>query len=127
MKEHVKRIERIALLLVGLATLASLVFWDSRIVLGVGLGGALATLNFHALRRIMAAIFRAEGSSAQKQVFTGLMLTFKFGFLAAAVFLVVKYAPVDPVAFMAGISVVVLSIFIEGFRIMLRGPQAQSE
>ena len=127
MKEHVKRIERVALSLVGLATLASLVFWDGRIVLGVGLGGMLAALNFHVLRRIMAAIFQAEGSSTQKQAFTGVLLTFKFGALAAVVFLVVNYAPVEPVAFMVGISVVVLSIFIEGFRIMLRGPAAQSE
>ena len=127
MKENVQRIERVALLLVGLATLASLVFWDVRIVLGVGVGGALAALNFHALRRIMGAVFQAEGSSLQKQAFTGVLLAFKFGFLAACVFVIVKYAPIDPVAFMVGISVVVLSIFIEGFRIMLRGPAAQSE
>jgi len=126
-RKHVQRIERIALLLVGLATVASLVFWDGRIVLGVGVGGALAALNFHALRRIMAAIFNAEGTSGQKQAFTAVLLLFKFGALALTVFLVVKFAPVDAVAFMVGISVVVLSIFIEGFRIMLRGPTAQSE
>ena len=127
MKEHVKRIERIALLLVGLATLASLVFWDERIVLGVGLGGVLAAVNFHALRRIMAAIFQAEGNRPQKQALTGVLLTFKFGVLAACIFLVVKFAPVNAVAFMVGISVVVLSIFVEGFRILLRGPEAQAE
>ena len=93
MRKHVQRIERIALLLVGLATVASLVFWDGRIVLGVGVGGALAALNFHALRRIMAAIFNAEGTSGQKQAFTAVLLLFKFGALTLTVFLVVKFAP----------------------------------
>ena len=127
MKEHVQRIERIALLLVGLATLVSLLTWDARVVLGVGLGGVLGAVNFHALRRIMAAIFAAEGSSNRKLAFCGILLTFKFGVLAAALFAVVTYTPVDPLAFIVGVSVVVLSIFIEGFRIILQTPAAQSE
>ncbi len=127
MKENVQRIERIALALVAVATLVSLLTWDARVVLGVGLGGALGAVNFHALRRIMAAIFAAEGARNTKLAFCGVLLSFKFGALAAVLFAVVNYTTVDPLAFIIGISVVVLSIFIEGFRIMLQSPAAQSE
>jgi hypothetical protein len=119
-----KKIERTSLVLVCAATLASLLFWDVAVLLGVALGGGLAALNFFALRRIMGAIF---ASSGQRQALMAVLLTLKFGVLAACIYLIVKYVPVDPTALLAGISVVVLSIFFEGARAMLGGAAAQSE
>ena len=124
-EEALKKIERTALVLVCAATLASMLLWDVSVLLGVALGGGLAALNFFALRRIMAGIFRA--GTGQRQAAMAVLLTLKFGVLAGCIYLIVKYVPADPVALLAGISVVVLSIFFEGARAMLGGAAAQSE
>lgn len=122
---QVQRIERTALLLVGAAILVSVLFWDLRIIFGVAVGGGLAVLNFYALRRIVQAI--VAGSNPRKQVLLVVLLTAKFGFLAAVIYLAIKLLPVNPYALLIGISVVVLSIFVEGFRSMLSGAAAESE
>jgi hypothetical protein len=113
----VQRIERLAALLVAIVTLASLVLRDHRITLGVALGGAVAVLNFWGLRRILQGIVRAQG---RKQALLGLLLSLKFGALAAALYLVIRVAPVHPIALLVGISTVVIAIFVEGCRSVLR-------
>ncbi len=121
-EQTVQRVERIALVLVAVATLISLVSMDRAIFLGVGLGGALAAANFHALRRILQALFKShDQKSSSRQAMLSVLLTIKFGLLAACIFLVVRYLPVNPMAFLAGISTVVLAIFVEGVRVVLRG------
>lgn len=123
----VQRIERLSLVLVVVAVLASLALRDLRVTLGVGIGGALGALNFLALRRILQGILR--GDSSRKQAVLGALLTLKFGVLAGCIYLVVSRAPVRPGAFLVGFSVVVLAIFVEGFRTVLRdaGEPAPSE
>ena len=121
-EQTVQRVERIALVLVAVATLISLVSMDRAIFLGVGLGGALAAANFHALRRILQALFKShDQKSSSRQAMLSVLLTIKFGLLAACIFLVVRYLPVNPMAFLAGISTVVLAIFVERVRVVLRG------
>ncbi len=119
MSQPVQRIEKLAALLVGIATLATLFLRDPRVTLGLALGGALATINFWALRRILQGILQG-GSNPRRQAVLGLLLTIKLGVLAAVIYLAVSYLPVHPIAFLAGVSVVVLAIFIEGFRAALR-------
>ena len=121
----VERIERLAALLVAAATAASLLFGDWRVVLGVGLGGALAVLNFAALRRIMQGIF-ATDSRRRQTVMTVLLMT-KLAVLAVVIYLIIRYVPVHAIALIAGISVVVISIFIEVFRSVLCRAAAPSE
>lgn len=127
METQVKRIERTALLLVVVATAVSVVFWDWRIVLGVALGGGLAALNFHVLRRIMQSLFKSSGAKPQQQAALGVVLMLKFAVLGTIIFLVIRFVPVNMVALMAGISVVVAAIFIEGICTLLRGVAAESE
>jgi len=122
-----RRVERTALTLVGVATLASLLTGDRAVVLGVGVGGALAALNFMALWRILASIFKSAGTNPQKQALMAVLLMLKFGFLAVSLYLVVRYVPLNSLALLVGISLVVLAIFTEGIVTMLRGPAAQSE
>lgn len=122
---HILRIERLAALLVGLTTLLSLLFWDASITLGAAVGGAIAALNFYALRRLVQAITSSENQS--KQAVMVILLTMKLGALAGAIYLMINYLPVNPLAFMVGVSVIVLSIFIEGFRTVLAGAAPQSE
>jgi hypothetical protein len=118
MSQPVQRIEKLSALLVGIATLLSLGFRDSRVTLGVALGGAVATLNFWALRRILQGII--QGRNPRRQAILGLLLTLKLGAVAGLILLAVSYLPIHPIALLAGISVVVLAIFIEGFRTVLR-------
>lgn len=123
----VRHIERTSLVLVGLATLVSLLLWERSVVLGVAVGGGLAALNFIALRRLLQGLFHSSGTTPQKQALLGILLTLKFGLLATAIFLIIKFVPVSPVALLVGISLVVLSIFVEGFASLFRGAAAQSE
>jgi hypothetical protein len=120
----VQRIERLAILLCLAATLVSLISWDLRWVLGVALGGAVAIGNFYALRRIVFALLAKDGSR-QRQAVMGLLLCLKFGVLAASIYLVVSYVPVSAIAFLCGISTVVLSIFAVGFATVLRGAEPE--
>ncbi len=120
--------ERIALILVVSATLASLASWDRAVFLGVTLGGVLAVANFYSLRRILQGLFNSNGNtSSQRQAVLSVLLTVKFGFLAACIFMVVHYLPVAPLAFLVGMSTVVLAILFEGVRVVLRGAEAASE
>lgn len=121
------RVERTALGLVGVATLASLLVGDRAVVLGIGVGGGMAAVNFMALRRILGSIFRSAGSNPQKQAVMAVLLMLKFGVLAASLYLVLRYVPLSALAFLVGVSLVVLAIFAEGLVSMLRGPAAQSE
>jgi hypothetical protein len=117
--QSAQRIERLSLLLAVLAAGASLLCKSWSVTLSVALGGVLATLNFFALRRILQGIF--TGKSPRKQVLLGVLLTLKFSVIAAGIYLIMKWLPVNAIALIAGLSVVVLSIFVEGFRTVLRG------
>jgi hypothetical protein len=121
----IHRIERLSFLLVAIATLMSLLLSDRTIFLGVGLGGVLAALNFVALRRLLQGIL--QGHNARKQAILAFLLTLKFGAIAALIYLIVRFIPVNPIALIGGISVVVLAIFVEGFRTVLSGAEATSE
>jgi hypothetical protein len=121
-RQPAERIERLAALLVAITTLGSLLIGDMRTVLGVGLGGAVAALNFWALRRIMQGILTS--GNPRRQIVMTLLLMTKLVILAAAIYVIVRFVPVHPLALIAGISVVVLAILIEGVRIVVRGASA---
>ena len=112
----VNRIERLALVLTGVAVLVTLLItWDIAWVLGVAVGGLLGIGNFYALRRIVGALFQSSQSRTKQSVMVAL-LTLKFGALAAGIYLIIRFVPIDAVALLCGVSVVVLSIFVVGFR-----------
>jgi hypothetical protein len=113
----VERIERLAALLVALATVGSLLLGDRRVVFGVGLGGALAVLNFAALRRIMQGMFASD--NPRRQIVMTLLLMGKLALLAVVMYAIIRYVPVNAAALLGGISAVVLAIFVEGFRSVL--------
>ncbi|MCC6747655.1 MAG: ATP synthase subunit I [Deltaproteobacteria bacterium] len=122
---HLSFIERLSLLLVVLATLVCLVAGHRPMSLGAGVGGLLAVANFFALRRLMLGIVRSN--HPPRQIVLTLLLLVKIGVLGGAIYLVMTRLPVDPKGMLLGVSVVVLSIFVEGFRTVLRGAAAQSE
>ncbi|MFH1129803.1 MAG: ATP synthase subunit I [Pseudomonadota bacterium] len=117
-------IERLSLFFTAVATLVTLLAYEQRITLGVVFGGLLATLNFFVLRRILGGILQSE--SERKQALLGVLLLFKFAIVGMLIFLAMHFLPINGLAIIVGVSLVVLSIFVEGFRSMIRGSAPQS-
>ncbi|MCK5795816.1 MAG: ATP synthase subunit I [Deltaproteobacteria bacterium] len=112
-------IERLAIALVILSTVLALAFASTRFSLGVVTGGLLSVINFYILRTLMRELVRAE--HPPKQAMLGILLMMKFAIMGVAIFLLINYAPLAPSGMLVGVSIVVLSIVVEGFRIALRG------
>jgi hypothetical protein len=91
----------------------------------VAVGGGLAALNFFTLGRLLEGMVASD--SASRKGILGALLAVKLGVLAAVLYLVIKFLPVDALAFLAGISVVVLAIFVDGLRGTPRGAAVSAE
>ena len=118
-------IERLSLVIVALTTLGALAAGRGSLAAGIGAGGLLGVANFYALRRLMGAIVRARPGAARGAA--SLLLVLKFGILAVILYLAMTHLPLDPMGVLAGFSIVVVAIFVEGFRVVLRGAAAESE
>lgn len=105
------RIERINYALGGALIVAAAVTQPRDVSLGVAIGVALTCLNFHILRRLItkwtAAAAKGESSSAPM-----LMLPKMVG-LMGAVALAILFLPIQPVAFIVGYSIFMVSIVID--------------
>ena len=110
----VQRVQLLGLILLGLAVVAAALLGDRAMVLGVLVGGLLASANFYALRRLVAALL--QGGRPRRLALLGTLLTLKFGLLALSLYLIIRFLPVNAIGLLAGISVMVLAIFVEGFR-----------
>ena len=71
-------------------------------------------LNFHWLWRIMQKYF------FEKKRYYGLQALIRFLALFVVLFLIVRYGKVNPVAFLVGLSTLVMGIFFEIIRESLR-------
>ena len=78
------------------------------------MGGGVALLNFHWLWRIMQKYF------FEKKGYYGFQVLIKFLALLIALFLILRYGKVNPVAFLVGLSTLVMGIFFEMIRESLR-------
>jgi hypothetical protein len=105
------RIERLNYAIGGALTVAAAVTQPRTIALGVAIGVALTCLNFNILRRLITkwtvAAAKGEQSSAPM-----LMLPKMVG-LMGAVALAILFLPIDPIAFIIGYSIFILSIVID--------------
>lgn len=125
MNRQVHFIEQLTLILTAAATLVTMLLAELPVTLGVGIGGALAAANFFALRRLMLGI--AGSAERPRQVVLLLLLIAKFGIVAGIIYLVLTQLPVQAVAMLVGVSFVVIAIFIDSLRTMLRGATAPSD
>lgn len=111
-KPAIGRIVRLNYVLAGVATIIAALTQTRPIALGVAVGGGLTCLNFFVLEKLIrkwtsdAAKGRA-GSSASY-----LMLP-KMAGLMAAVAVAILVLPLDPIAFVIGYSIFLVSIAIE--------------
>lgn len=98
------------LLVAILLTLGSLLFKRTDVTLGVALGAAISLLNFQIFLRIARKALNGDGISVSMVPRFG----FKFLVLAAIVAYVLLVLPVEPIAFVVGISITLVSISLSG-------------
>jgi hypothetical protein len=115
-----QRIERTALVAgAALALVWATVSWWSAVALLVGLG--LGVGNFRALRRGVAGLLQVavlEGGGDPRR--WGILLTLKFVAFSALLFVVVVLAGLPLIPLTIGLSLIVVALFYESFRL---GPQ----
>jgi ATP synthase I subunit len=101
-------VERWNLILgIGLTLAAAVIFPRMRVVLGVATGAAVACANFAILRRLVEKIVVARS----KGLLVGIVLA-KMVALLVAVWLILKYLPVNVIAFTVGLSIFLVSFVI---------------
>lgn len=107
-------IEKRSAQILVLFLLASLWFHSGAILLGLILGGAVSILNFRWLWRIVEKVL------FERKRFYGLQALVKFIVLVFVVSFILLYVPVHPIAFLVGISTLVLGILFEFIWVPLR-------
>jgi ABC-type multidrug transport system fused ATPase/permease subunit len=100
-------IEKRSAQILVLFLLASLWFHSGSIILGLILGGAVSILNFRWLWRIMEKVL------FERKKFYGLQALMKFIVLVFVVSFILLYVQVHPIAFIVGISTLVIGILFE--------------
>ena len=100
-------IEKRSAQILVLFLLASLWFHSESVLLGLILGGAVSILNFRWLWRIVEKVL------FERKKFYGLQALIRFIVLGLAVSFILLYVQVHPIAFLVGISTLVLGILFE--------------
>lgn len=109
----VRRIEWASGILLAVASLGAWVLYDGGMALGVLLGGAIVVSSFQVLKWQLRRAFLVPGKVPGK---AGLFASYYLRFLATlfVVYVVMYYGWANPIAFVVGLSVVVLGIFLVG-------------
>jgi hypothetical protein len=111
---QLRAIERFNLVIAAAICLGSLLFWQRGIAYGAFLGAGLAVVNFWALRRVSEAGLKTK--SERKRLVLISLLIAKMGALMGVIYLIVRYLPINVLAFVVGLSTFLLSIMIVSFR-----------
>jgi hypothetical protein len=117
--EGLARIEKRGLQLLIPLLLASLLIQSGPVTLGLLTGGGVSLLNFRWLRFLWGKVIGEKKRAYALQAFL------KFIVLVISVYLIFRFLPIHPVAFLVGISVLPTGIFWEtmqgSFRYARRG------
>ena len=111
---HLRAIERYNLVIAAAVCLGSLLFWRRSIAYGAFLGAGLAVLNFWAIRRVSEAGLKTK-SERKRFVLISLLIA-KMGAMMGLVYVIIRYAPINVLAFIVGLSAFLVSIMIVSFR-----------
>lgn len=114
------KIEQLNWILAAVLIVGAMVLFTTPVVTGVAAGALLACLNFSVIRRVVAASLRRTGNG---RALLQLILVGKMGLLFGAIALVMKFVPLDPIAFAVGISVFLISIAVVSTRTALSAEQ----
>ncbi|NVB82789.1 MAG: ATP synthase subunit I [Kofleriaceae bacterium] len=117
------RIERLNYILGGVLVILAALTQTQRVALGVAIGVAVTCANFHVLRRLVTkwTSDAAQGKTGSAPL---LMMPKMIG-LMGAVAVAILLLPIDPIAFVIGYSLFIVSIVIDTTYSALR-PQAAS-
>ena len=96
--------------LMGITSLAGLIFMSPKFALGVFLGGLIVTVNFHLLARTLKNALTPPHLVSPNVVITKYYLRFVIS--GILIFLIILSQWVHPLGLIAGLSVVVLSIML---------------
>lgn len=113
-----RRIELVSGILLSVFTLAALVWFSLRDAAGVLLGGGIIILSFQVLKWQLRRALQKPGKLPNK---AGLFASYYLRYLATLllIFVVIYLGLAFPVAFLVGLSVVVLSIgLVGGFELL---------
>ena len=116
MDQQLTTIDRLNCLLAGALILAAALVGGRRVALGAALGAILSCANFYAMHRLLAVSLAAAG---RRRTLLAMLLAAKLAVLATLVFVALRYLPLSPVAFAAGLSVFLLSIMISSVHLAL--------
>ena len=109
---HLRNIERWTLYLVPAAFLLGL-FFGLPEASGAAVGAAVTAANFAGIRRLAEKL---TGASSARQSKLMILLGLKFGVLLLLVGLIVRYAPINRIAFLFGFSTFLPAIGFEWVR-----------
>jgi hypothetical protein len=115
--KHLIAVEKWTCGLAAAMVLVAMLLLGRRAAFGVSLGAGLMALNAYALRRIGQRVIRTFKRPGRAI----LLLNVKMAVLLALVYVVVRYLPVDPIAFIVGISVFPVAIVIAALSHASRG------
>ncbi|RTZ93676.1 MAG: hypothetical protein DSY91_01625 [Deltaproteobacteria bacterium] len=111
-EERLRRIQALGLgFWIFLMICGGVVYHTFPVMLGLFLGGGIVVLNFFWLTRLIRRAFQ-EKKKPPKSFFFKFGL--KFFLLLAIVAFVIYFTPVNPIAFLAGLSVSVFGIMADG-------------
>jgi hypothetical protein len=110
-KPSIRNIERFNYVIAGLATIAAALTQTRPFALGVAVGGGLTCLNFFVLRKLIGK-WTAAAAKGRSSAASYLMLP-KMAALMGAVAVAILVLPLDPIAFVIGYSIFLISIVIE--------------
>jgi hypothetical protein len=115
--ELLRRVERYGWTMTGLLTVGALVARYPLVASGCAIGGALSVLHFKWLAMFLTAVVnpRKRPDSRIKKLAFGAYLA-KYVILTGAVYLLFKYAVVEPLGFLGGLSVIFVAICWAGLQ-----------
>ena len=111
---RLRAIERLNLVIAAAICLGSLFFWRRGVAYGAFLGAGLAVLNFWAIRRVSEAGLKTK--SERKRLVLISFLIAKMAAMMGLVYVIIRWAPINILAFVVGLSTFFLSIMIVSFR-----------
>ncbi len=123
-RHHLKKIDLYVILWGALLTSGSVFFWDFSIIMGVFIGALIASLNWVGFRFLLSRLM--EGATRKRAHY---IIAFVLKILAvlSVVGAVIAFAPVNPFAFVAGLSSLMAGIFTGSLKHSLQREDAALE
>lgn len=111
-KPKIGHIVRLNYVLAGIATIAAVLTQSRAVALGIAVGGGLTSLNFFVLEKLIRK-WTSDAAKGLAGSSTSYLMLPKMAGLMAAVAVAILVLPLDPIAFVIGYSIFLVSIAIE--------------